>query len=112
MSTTTVGEHDRHAQALRAAMAGKAGRTDAALRTAVAARAAGGSAAPPPYDDLARRIGEASYRVTDAQVQAVRDVSGSDKAAFEIVMSACVGAGLSRWDIAGRVIQEADDATV
>jgi hypothetical protein len=98
------------AEAVRAAIAG-AGVTEASLRTAVAARAAGGP--PPiaePYDELARQIGAASYRVTDADVDAVRQTTGSDKAAFEIVLSACAGAGLARWDAAARVIEEASDA--
>jgi hypothetical protein len=77
----------------------------------VSARAAGGPPIDKPYDDLARQIGGASYRVTDAEVDAVRQTAGSDKAAFEIVMSACVGAGLSRWDVAARVIAEATDAS-
>ncbi|MEV6908700.1 hypothetical protein [Amycolatopsis sp. NPDC051071] len=99
-----------NAEALRAAVAGAAGVTEASLRTAVAARAAGGPPVDEPYDDLARKIGEASYRVTDAEVETVRQAAGSDKAAFEVVMSACVGAGLTRWDAATRVIEEATDA--
>ncbi|WP_344756256.1 hypothetical protein [Leifsonella bigeumensis] len=63
-----------------------------------------------PYDVLARTIGTASYRVTDAQVGAVREAAESDQAAFEIVMSASVGAGLKRWDAAARAIREAADA--
>lgn len=102
--------HREHAEALRAAMSGDAGRTEAALRTATAARAAGGPAVDEPYDTLAERIGAASYRVTDAEVAAVRQATGSDRAAFEIVLSACVGAGLARWDAAVRAIEEAGDA--
>lgn len=103
-------QHD-HAEALRAAVAGDAGVTDASLRIAAAARAAGGPPMAQPYDALAQQIGAASYRVTDAEVEDVRQASGSDKAAFEIVMSACVGAGLARWDAAARVIEEATDAS-
>jgi hypothetical protein len=98
------------ADALRAALATGAARTEASLRTGVSARAAGGPAVAEPYDSLARQIGEASYAVTDAQVDAVRQATGSDKAAFEVVMSACVGAGLARWDAAVRAIEEARDA--
>jgi hypothetical protein len=64
-----------------------------------------------PYGLLARTIASASYRVTDAQVAAVRQAAGSDKAAFEVVMSASVGAGLARWYAAARAIREATDAT-
>jgi hypothetical protein len=98
------------AEAVRAAIAGDTGVTEAALRTAVAARAAGGPPVDAPYDTLAERIGAASYRVTDADVEAVRAATGGDRGAFEIVLSACVGAGLARWDAAARAIAEATDA--
>ncbi|HEY4458875.1 MAG TPA: hypothetical protein VGN81_31470 [Pseudonocardiaceae bacterium] len=94
------------AEAVRAAVAG-AGVTEASLRTAIAS----GAPVAEPYDTLARQIGAASYRVTDAEVDAVRQATGSDKGAFEIVMSACIGAGLARWDAATRVIEEAADAS-
>jgi hypothetical protein len=110
MSTDTDDSHRHRAETLRTALAGDTGITEATLRTAVATRAAGGPPVAEPYDDLARQIGDASYRVTDAEVDAVRQETGSDKAAFEIVMSACIGAGLARWDTATRVIAEATDA--
>ncbi|MDS0139263.1 MULTISPECIES: hypothetical protein [unclassified Amycolatopsis] len=110
MSTGPDDSHRRRAETLRTAMTGDTGITEAALRTAVADRAAGGPPVAEPYDELARQVGAASYRVTDAEVDAVRQAAGSDKAAFEIVMSACVGAGLARWDAAARVIAEATDA--
>jgi hypothetical protein len=94
--------HEDLADALRAAVAADTGVTDASLRTATAA----GSTVDEPYDTLARQIRDASHRVTDAEVAAVREVAGSDKAAFEIVMAACVGAGLQRWD----AFREAIDA--
>lgn len=112
MSTNTGGAlHRDRAEALRAAVAGDVGVTEASLRTAMAARAAGGPPAIEPYDTLARQIGEASFRVTDADVDAVRQATRSDKAAFEIVMSACIGAGMARWDAAVRAIEEATDAS-
>ncbi|RWZ46045.1 hypothetical protein ELQ90_16290 [Labedella phragmitis] len=98
------------AHALRAVVTGSGGEADASLRAAALERAAGGSPIAQPYDDLARQIGEAAYRVTDAHVVAVRDATGSDKGAFEIIMSACIGAGLSRWDAAVRAIEGAGDA--
>ncbi len=107
MEPITVNQ--KNAKALRAAATGDGAETDAALRAAVLERAAGGAPVAAPYDDLARQIGEAAYRTTDAQVAAVRDAAGSDKAAFEIIMSACIGAGLVRWDAAVRVIEEATD---
>jgi hypothetical protein len=64
-----------------------------------------------PFGSLAELVGAASYRVTDAHVGAVRVAAGSDKAAFEVVMSASVGAGLARWDAAWAVIEEAFGAS-
>lgn len=104
-----IERHRESADDLRAALLG-GGVTDAALRAAVAARASGGPAVEEPYDALTHQIGEAAHRVTDAQVTAVRDAAGSDKAAFEIVLSACIGAGLARWDAAARAIEGAGDA--
>lgn len=44
------------------------------------------------------------------QVLAVREAAGSDKAAFEVILTAAIGAGLARWDAAQRAITEAKDA--
>ncbi|MFE6996546.1 hypothetical protein ACFVAE_11355 [Microbacterium sp. NPDC057659] len=63
-----------------------------------------------PHVALARTIGEASYRVTDEMVADVQTGTGSDRASFEVVMSASIGAGLRRWDAALAVIEEATDA--
>lgn len=100
----------RHADQVRAATIGSRAVTEPSLRAAALARSAGGPALPEPYDALARQVDEAAYRVTDAQVAAVRDVTGSDLGAFEIILSACVGAGLARWDAAVRVIEGSGDA--
>ena len=60
--------------------------------------------------DLARQIGEAAHRVTDAQVSSVLMATGSEKATFEIIMAAALGAGLPRWQQAMKVLDEATDA--
>lgn len=86
------------------------GETDPALRKRVAARASGGPAADAPYDDLARQIGEAAYRTTDAQVASVLAAVGTEKAAFEIIAAAATGAGLLRWQLAIQALEQADDA--
>lgn len=110
MDTDLMDEHARHAEAVRAAAAGGSGTTDPSLRRAVMGRAAGGDRLQEPFDSLARQIGDAAYRVTDAQVAAVRASSGSDQGAFEVILAASIGAGLHRWDAAVRVIGEARDA--
>ncbi|MFE6734626.1 hypothetical protein [Microbacterium sp. NPDC057650] len=78
----------------------------AALRAGAGEEIAGDE----PQVVLARTIGAASYRVTDEMVAEVRAETGSDRAAFEVVMSASIGAGLRRWDAALAAIEEASDA--
>jgi hypothetical protein len=109
MSRDDLGSHEQHAGQLRSRVT-TTGLTDQSLRLGALARGAGGPAIPEPYDALARQVGEDSSRVTDAQVQAVRDSAGSEKAAFELVLTAAIGAGLRRWDAAEKVITEAGDA--
>lgn len=103
-------DHVALAARLRTSIEAPAGLTPPPLRRAAADRAAGGAALPAPYDDLVRQIAEASYRVTDTEVARAREAAGSDKAAFELVMAAAIGAGLMRWDRALRAIGEATDA--
>lgn len=103
--------HDVLAERLRTRVL-QTGTISAELREGAVAAGAGQAAGiPPEYDALARQIGEASYRVTDAQVEAARRAAGSDRAAFEVVLSASIGAGLRRWDAALRAIEGAADAS-
>ncbi|HVW93586.1 MAG TPA: hypothetical protein VHB74_13400 [Devosia sp.] len=103
-------DHKHLAEAVRSRIGGASGVADPALRKEAAAAGAGAASTNEPYAALAQQIAEASYRVTDAQVSAVRAATGSDKAAFELVMSAAIGAGLFRWDEAMRALAEASDA--
>jgi hypothetical protein len=102
--------HSALAEALRRAVLEGPGETDSTLRQAVAERAAGGPTAQAPYDDLARQIGEAACRVRDDQVETVLTAAGSEKATFEIIAAAAVGAGLFRWRQALEATEEARDA--
>jgi hypothetical protein len=63
-----------------------------------------------PYDDLARQIGEAAWRGTNAQVACVLAAAGSEKAAFELIAAAATGAGLLRWQRAIKALEETSDA--
>lgn len=84
------------------------GLTNPALRQAMAKRAAGGTAvAEAAYDELARQIGGAAWKVTDEQVKKVVQKTGSEKAAFELIVAAAVGAGLYRWDKGLNMLKEA-----
>jgi hypothetical protein len=111
MNIDRIEQHNRLAEAVRRAVVGDHAVTDAPLRAGAMARAAGGAPIAEPYDRMAHRIGEAAHLLTDADVAAVRAAAGSDKGAFEIVLSASIGAGLRRWDAARRAIEEADDET-
>jgi hypothetical protein len=111
MKISTRPDHRVLADALRRRVLEGPGETPPALRQASAARSAGGPAAAAPYDDLARQIGEAAHRVTDAQVSSVLMATGSEKATFEIIAAAALGVGLSRWDQAMNVLDEVTDAS-
>jgi uncharacterized peroxidase-related enzyme len=87
------------------------GETGAALRHAMAARAAGGPPLEEPHDDLARQIGQAAYKVTDEQVASVVEGPGSERAAFELVVASTLGAGLHRWRRGLKALEEAADVT-
>ena len=64
-----------------------------------------------PYDDLARQIGDSAARVTDEQVASVLRATGSEKATFEIIAAAALGAGLLRWEQAMKVLDEVTNAS-
>jgi len=81
------------------------GVTEPGLRQRMAKRAAGGPAIESPYDGLASQIGEAAYKVTENQVASVVQQAGNEKAAFELIISAAVGAGLYRWDAGFAVLK-------
>jgi hypothetical protein len=103
-------DHQSFAEALKRRVLEGRGETETALRQCVAARAAGGPPLEQPYDDLAHHIGEAAYRVTDAQVTSVVAATGSEKAAFELIAAAATGAGLLRWQQAMSALKDLDDA--
>jgi hypothetical protein len=103
-------DHHAFAERLRRRVLEGPGETGPALRQRMAARASGGPPLDAPYDDLARQIGEAAYRTTDAQVASVLAVAGSEKATFELIVSAATGAGLLRWQQAVQALEGAGDA--
>jgi hypothetical protein len=104
-------DHRALSETLRRRVLEGPGETRPALRQASAERAAGGPAAGTPVDELAYQIGEAAHGVTDAQVSSVLAATGSEKATFEIIAAAAMGAGLFRWRQAIKVLEEASDAS-
>jgi hypothetical protein len=108
--TTSLPDHRSFCEVLRRTVLEGPGETDPALRRRVAARASGGPPIEAPYDDLARQIGEAAHRTTDAQVVSVLTAVGSEKATFELIVTAATGAGLSRGKQAIKALKDAGDA--
>lgn len=109
--TASQPDHRALAEALRHRVLEGRGLSDQATRKAAADRAGGGPTMAVPYDDLASQIGECSHRVTEAQVKRVVQAAGSEKAAFEIIAAAAMGAGLMRWRLALKTLEEASDAS-
>lgn len=99
--------HRELAEAVRRRTLEGPGETNANLRQSMAERAAGGPALEAPYDDLARQIGEAAYKVTDEQVAKVVKQAGSERAAYELIVSSALGAGLHRWRRGIKILDEA-----
>lgn len=104
---TEKADHRALAARLEQRVFAEPAQTQPQLRQDMGRRAAGGPPIAPPYDDLAGQIGAAAYRVTDAQMAAVRQLAGSDRAAFELVAAASVGAALERWKAGLAAIDEA-----
>jgi alkylhydroperoxidase family enzyme len=51
---------------------------------------------PPAAEGYAETVRRNAYRVTDAQVEALRDAGLSEDDVFELTVAAAVGAGLAR----------------
>jgi uncharacterized peroxidase-related enzyme len=100
--------HRALAEVLRKRVLEGPGITDIVLRQAMAKRATGGPAiAEAAYDDLAQQIGQATYNVADEQVKKVVEKTGSEKAAFELIVAAAVGAGFYCWQKGLSILKEA-----
>lgn len=110
MTTSIRPDHRALAAALERRVLEGPGETSPDVRQAAAQRAAGGPAAQGPYDDVARQIGESAHGVTDGQVASALAATGSEKATFEVITAAAVGAGLVRWRQAMKVLEEATHA--
>jgi len=104
-------DHRGLAHALQHRILHGPGETSPALRQDVYSRARGNPPIDPPYDDLARQIGQSASAVTDDQVDRVLHAAGSEKAAFEIVITAAAAAGLLRFESAMKALEEALDAS-
>lgn len=95
----------RFSRALFDALMTAPGDTSAGLRQAVEARAALLSGRPgtgssqevsPALAAYVEKIALHAYRVTDADIDELREAGYSEDAVFEVTLSAAIGAGLAR----------------
>jgi alkylhydroperoxidase family enzyme len=88
---------DRYAglvERLRRAVFGSPATTDPATRSA----AATGGRLPEPLAGYAAKVRDEPYRITDADVEALKAAGHSEDEVFEVTVSAAVGAALRSLD--------------
>lgn len=85
---------------LRAAVFGSAGTVDAALRQA----AGTGEDLPVPWAAYVTKVRDASYRITDDDVAALKAVGCTEEEIFEMTVAAATGAALHRLDVGLRAM--------
>jgi alkylhydroperoxidase family enzyme len=61
--------------------------------------------APPEFASYLEKVRRHAYKVTDADVQALKDAGYSDDEIFEHTVSAAVGAGLTRLEAGMRTLR-------
>lgn len=100
-----MGRHMDLVQRLKDCVLRGKGETGPALRQAVAARAAEVSGLPPgetpgeipaELQKYVDTVGRHAYRITDEDVEALKQAGWSEDAIFEVSISAALGAGVSR----------------
>jgi alkylhydroperoxidase family enzyme len=64
-----------------------------------------GRQVPPEAESYVATVRQHAYRVTDAQVEALRASGLSEDEVFELTVAAAVGAGLDRLDAGLRAMQ-------
>jgi hypothetical protein len=95
--------HAREVADLRSGLLDAPGVTDRTLREAALL----GLAAPEPWTAYVEKVREASYRVTDQDVNAVLAAGGSEDAVFEMTLAAAVGAASDRLEAGLRALSGA-----
>jgi alkylhydroperoxidase family enzyme len=89
-------------QRLMDAVLAAPGRTPSELRRAVLARAArlagarSGAPAPAPFASYVDKVAQHAYKVTDADVAALKATGSSEDVVFEVTVAAALGAAVGR----------------
>jgi hypothetical protein len=89
------GRHDAAIQRLHDAVLGERGVLPRATRLALAT----GRGIPGELRPYADRVARHAYRVTESDLEALRDAGYDDDAIFELTVSVALGVGLHRRDI-------------
>ncbi len=84
--------YDALVAAVRAAVLDSPGEVEPALRRAAAA----GGQLPEPWPAYVAKVREASYRITDADLAALKDAGCTEEQVFEVTVAAATGAALHR----------------
>jgi hypothetical protein len=101
---TPVAAADRHGDrvaALRRAVFDSDAVSDRATRAAAAA----GGELPAPLASYLTKVREASYRITDADIAALRTAGHSEEEIFELTVAAALGAALRSRDAGMRALR-------
>ena len=97
----------RHAQqltAIRQAVLDGDGVTSRARR----ASAAAGERADPPLESYLAKVRDASYRITDRDVAALKTAGVGEEEIFELTIATALGAALRRFDAGMRAMGEGE----
>jgi hypothetical protein len=97
-----AGRHAAQIAGLRRAVFDSPGVTDLAERGA----AASSEGVPSPLDAYVAKVSGASYRITDAEVAALKAAGCSEDEIFEVTVAAAVGAALRGLDAGLRGARE------
>ncbi len=95
------------------------GETDSKLRCAVEARAAQlsgrassqNSQVPGALERYTAKVALHAYKITDQDIETLKDAGYSEDAIFELTLSAALGAGMARLEIGLSALKGDDDAT-
>ena len=94
--------YDALVQAITHAVVAGPGQTPSELRRAVLARATrlagarSGAPAPAPFGSYVDKVAQHAFKVTDADVAALKSAGSTEDAVFEVTAAAALGAALGR----------------
>jgi hypothetical protein len=96
-----LARHADQVAALRQAVFASKAVTEPALRQAVGL----GDPLPDPWGPYAAKVRDESYRVTDADVAALKAAGCSEEEIFEVTVAVAMGAALRRLDVGLRAVR-------